>query len=279
MGLSLSNYFVGLAASGGFVEVRDHVASVGKFILFLLQIVAFTLLFSIIPHRPVHLPHALAGGVAAALLFELLRSGFALYVGSVDTYQRIYGALSAIPLFLLWLYLSWSVVLIGAEIAAALPEWRLADKATPRKALSNGERFSAALALLHELTLTERDGLPPEHDDLVKKLLGGAVGLDVATTDLQRARYLICLDDGRVVLTRDLGTVSLFDLQRDLGFDLDLDLDPRYRGGDAPTWAAKVSAIMDSVETENLRRMGISLRELFSACNIDKRDSDVSREA
>ena len=85
------------------------------------------------------------------------------------------------------------------------------------------------------------------------------------------------------MLTRNLGTVRLFDLQRDLGFDIDIDLglelDPRCRGGDAPTWAARVSTILRSVHAHNKTRMGVSLGDLFSACNKDGFESDIAGEA
>jgi membrane protein len=67
---------------------------------------------------------ALVGALAAATLFELLKKGFGLYVGNVPTYQTVYGALAVFPILLIWVYLAWTVVLAGAELAAVLPQWR-----------------------------------------------------------------------------------------------------------------------------------------------------------
>jgi len=66
-------------------------------------------------------------GVAAALGFLLLQKGFELYLANFPSYTVVYGAFAAVPLFLLWLYLSWAVVLLGALIAATLPEFRTAQ--------------------------------------------------------------------------------------------------------------------------------------------------------
>jgi membrane protein len=67
---------------------------------------------------------SLAGGAVAALLFEGAKHGFALYIVWFPTYNAIYGAIAAIPVLLAWIYLCWIATLIGAELAAALPEWR-----------------------------------------------------------------------------------------------------------------------------------------------------------
>ena len=74
----------------------------------------------------------MAGAVTAGLVLEVLKRGFGLYVTTFPTYQTIYGALATIPLFLIWMYVMWNVVLYGAEMAAALPEWRV-RRQPPRK--------------------------------------------------------------------------------------------------------------------------------------------------
>ena len=82
---------------------------------------AFTLLYMLVPNRYVDWRDAMWGGVIAALAFELAKRGFAMFVRQFPTYTIIYGALAALPLFLLWIYVSWMITLIGALLAAALP--------------------------------------------------------------------------------------------------------------------------------------------------------------
>ena len=85
---------------------------------FALEAVAFTLLYLIAPNRRVKFSDALIGGVVAAGIFEIVKYAFALYLFFFPTYEAIYGAVAAIPIFLLWIYCCWATVLLGAEITA-----------------------------------------------------------------------------------------------------------------------------------------------------------------
>jgi len=93
--------------------------------------VALTLLYVVVPMRRVPWRHALVGAAGAALAFEAAKQGFALYVTKVPTYQLVYGALAALPAFLIWIYVCWIIVLAGAAITATLTE-PAAVPASPR---------------------------------------------------------------------------------------------------------------------------------------------------
>ncbi|MEN3363934.1 MAG: rane protein [Burkholderiales bacterium] len=87
----------------------------------LLTMVAFTLLYMAVPNRLVEWRDAAWGGLVAAIAFEIAKRIFVVFVAKFPTYTVIYGALAAVPIFLVWIYVSWLVVLLGAVIAAALP--------------------------------------------------------------------------------------------------------------------------------------------------------------
>jgi membrane protein len=95
------------------------------------EIAAFVLLYTVTPNRPVRLRHALVGGLFAAVLFEVAKRAFAFYVARLGSYQVIYGAVAALPVFLFWVYLSWLVILLGAVLTATLPEWKSLGRAAP----------------------------------------------------------------------------------------------------------------------------------------------------
>jgi membrane protein len=107
------------------------------------------------PNRRVRLRDALIGGLLAGLAFEAMKRGFAWYVAQFPTYKLVYGAFASVPLFLLWVYLSWFVVLCGAVLVAALPEWRTRSAEAPRVA---GSDFFDALAILRVLFEAHRSG-------------------------------------------------------------------------------------------------------------------------
>jgi hypothetical protein len=115
--------------------------------------VAYSAVYALVPNRRVAWGHALTGGAVTALTGELMSRGFAAYIlhGSLLT---IYGAFAAVPVFLLWIYLSWLVFLFGAAIAATLPRLRRTRFADARRA---GNRVVTALALL-KLLFDAREG-------------------------------------------------------------------------------------------------------------------------
>jgi membrane protein len=86
--------------------------------------IAFFLLYRLVPHRHVRGRHAAVGALIACLFFEAAKELFAIYVANVPGYNVLYGAFVAMPFFLMWIYLSWVVVLLGAEVTAALGSWR-----------------------------------------------------------------------------------------------------------------------------------------------------------
>jgi membrane protein len=82
---------------------------------------AYTLLYMTVPNRFVDWRDAVWGGLVAAIAFEIAKRLFGIFIRQFPTYAIIYGALAALPLFLLWLYLSWMITLVGALLTAALP--------------------------------------------------------------------------------------------------------------------------------------------------------------
>jgi membrane protein len=112
-----------LAQSIGFASLgQGDIATVRVVAPFLILVTGFTLLYEIAPACKVAWRHALMSGVLAAVAAEATRRGFAWYVAHSPTYEILYGALAAFPLFLLWMYVFWMIVLAGAAVTASLAD-------------------------------------------------------------------------------------------------------------------------------------------------------------
>jgi membrane protein len=121
--LSITSWLVGFSAEYA-QQVPALRMDVLKLMPVLLTTLAFTLLFRVVPNRFVPIRHAIIGGLIAALAFEGMNRGFAFYISHFPTYKLVYGAFASVPIFLMWVYLSWITVLFGAIITASLSHWR-----------------------------------------------------------------------------------------------------------------------------------------------------------
>ena len=149
LGVSLSLTSYALSASKGFVAVLPGgVALLLSTVEFLLLVAAFVGLFHYVPNTHVRWRHALAGGAFSAIGIELAKRLLGWYLQTVPTYTVIYGALAAVPIFLIWIYVVWVIVLLGAVVAAYAPSLRMRVKRWPE---GPGARLQLALALLREL--------------------------------------------------------------------------------------------------------------------------------
>jgi membrane protein len=109
---------------------------------------AMAALFRYVPNTEVRWRHALSGGLFVAAGMEVAKKGLAWYLGQVPGYNTIYGAFATVPIFLVWLYLVWLIVLFGAVIAAYAPSLSMHLLSRPDTA---GQRFELAVQLLREL--------------------------------------------------------------------------------------------------------------------------------
>ncbi|HEX7887841.1 MAG TPA: YihY family inner membrane protein [Ramlibacter sp.] len=134
---------------------RGVVAALPGFLAFLIDMVEFavlalalTALYKYVPNTPVRRTHAIAGGIAAALGIEIAKRLLAWYIGKVPTYSVVYGAFATVPILLVWIYIAWSIVLLGAVVAAYLPSLLAAPK---RRGGAHGWQFQLALEVLQQL--------------------------------------------------------------------------------------------------------------------------------
>lgn len=201
----------------------------------LVAALAFAVMFLVVPNRPVSMSAALLGGGVAALGFELLKFGFGLYITSFPSYQIVYGALAALPILLIWVYLVWTVILFGAEVAATLPEWRAAYRRGFERC-GPLDRLPLALALLSRLQDAQQNGTPLRRSLLTADLPMPPAEVDLVLERLRHHRFIATTAGARWVLARNLARANLGDLLRALDLTLE----------QARHWPEPVPAMLDA---------------------------------
>jgi membrane protein len=161
LGVSLSFTSYALSASKGLVSaLPGGLSLLLNGIEFGLLAMAIAALFRYVPNTSVRWRHAWAGALFVAVGFEVAKKVLAWYVVSVPTYSVVYGAFATVPILLLWIYLGWVIVLLGAVIAAYAPSLQMH---TVRRAATPGHQFELALQVLRQLAsarLQAAKGLP-----------------------------------------------------------------------------------------------------------------------
>lgn len=188
---------------------------------FLVSLVSFALVYTVVPNRHVHWRHALVGALVAALMFELAKRGFVWYVTNFPTYERLYGALATIPIFLVWIYVSWVVVLLGASIVAALTtfsyrsaNWRWSQR----------HELLLAVRLMGHFWQAQRRGWAlPIEELLNRESAASDIQLQRILEDFHNAGFIQPDDDGDWLLSADLDEITLGELYRCGSFILPVD--------------------------------------------------------
>jgi membrane protein len=214
--LSLTSYVV--SASRGLVSAMPGVLQVVFDLMeFLLLAAGLMALYRFVPNTPVRREHAWAGGLFAAFGIELARRLLAWYIGKVPAYSLVYGAFATVPILLVWIYVAWVVVLLGAVLAAYLPSL----VAGTRRRSGHGWQFQVALEVLRELELargTPRRGLSAP--ELSRRLELETLQLEpvlealVALDWVGRLNEIDDAADTRYVLLADVRTTALEPLMR-----------------------------------------------------------------
>jgi membrane protein len=136
---------------------------------FVLETIAVAALFRYVPNTLVRWRHAILGGFFVAVCLALGKRALTAYFGAVPTYALVYGAFATVPIFLVWIYLSWVIILLGAMVAAYAP---LVGKPLARWPDAPGVEFHLALVVLGELAAARRAGRGGRAADAIAASIG-----------------------------------------------------------------------------------------------------------
>lgn len=234
---------------------------------FLVGLVGFTMLYLVVPNRRVPWRMAALGGIVAALLFEAAKLGFVWYVSTFPTYEKLYGALAVIPIFLVWIYVTWWVTLFGAGLSAALSSFRFEPS---HEAWDRRFDLIVAYRSLYRLWQAQASGHGLEESALADGMPAAAVRrLPEVLERLIQARWVRRAEEGELVLAIDTSSMSLGQLYALAPFSLPLQGGQRC-GDDAPGQA--LAKALAGIASDSEQALGRSLRTYFnSSQDEDKR--------
>jgi len=261
--LSLTSWLTGMSV-GYAKQVPEFGVVMLKVVPVLLTTLAFGLLFRVVPNSYVPMRHAFIGGALAAVMFESMNRAFAYYIAHFPTYKLVYGAFASIPIFLLWIYLSWLTILLGALIASSLSHWR----GNPVQNLTAAARLYYALRILRAMNESMHSGAVQTTQALSRQLRIGFDSLEQILEDLARIEVVSKLADKGWALIRDAEHIQLSELYRLFVFDPST-MAARQDDAEIHAWLAQ----MDQRVTQ---ASALTLHELFAHGLFAKANNPVA---
>lgn len=262
--LSLSTYFelaasrAGLGPQAAALAASDWVHRLVLWLPVCLEFVALVLLYCLIPNCAVRWRDAAPGALFATVAIELLKVGFSVYIGALSSYRTVYGTLAGIPIFLLWMYVSWMAVLAGAVVTAALPNWRVDEEVGGVPV--GGVRLGLSLALIAALARRQRRGRTVETAALAGELGVATTVIDEHMKPLAEAGFVAHTETGAWVLAWNPENATL----RDLYAALRLPLAGNWMAPAAAPWQHQVAPAMDRVVRTEGAAMQVSIAALIA---------------
>tara|TARA_R110002072_G_scaffold100107_5_gene220390 strand:- start:14404 stop:15708 length:1305 start_codon:yes stop_codon:yes gene_type:complete len=212
VGLASTSYLLSLPVVIDVDSSLDLKSRLLSWLPFLTTTTAFTLLYVLVPNCHVSKRHAAIGGVICAVLFELAKYGFGIYVKEMPSYENIYGAIAIVPLFLIWIYVSWIIVLFGAHITFCLSSFRLQDEVENRS--KGGWNFVDVLHVLECLHQAQKEGRALSISQLRKGLVLLPHYQINDLLELLKRHKWVNESNGNWLLSKDLKETCLFDLHK-----------------------------------------------------------------
>ena len=225
-----------------------------KLIPLALSTATCTLLYVAVPNTTVPVRHALIGGFLVSLIFESAKWIFSSVMSSQSSFQVIYGAYAVIPLFLLWIYVSWTILLAGAELVKGLGVYRFDERESPEEPLFQ------VLIILELFYRAHRAGTVVTDWDIRNE----SERIDLEhwpeyQQHLMNLNLIRVVDKGGMVLTKDLADMSLWQLHELSPWPLPRDV--RAKGG----WEKSLSDLFEEIEADNKARLAMNLEAVFAA--------------
>lgn len=212
----------------------------------------FAVVYLIVPNTKVRLRAAVSGGLVAGVAWEIAKWGYTFAVAKFFRYHAIYGSVAAVPIFLLWLFVSWAILLFGARLAFVV-QYASALIRGPNAASKTGREILAGQVMLHVARAFDEGRSPPDAGDIATQLGIRAEDASDALVALRQANLVAAISDGGLVPCRPLEKITLGEVRRAV-----VGAEPSDADG-----SGSVGKIVREVEQEAARRLAdVSFRAL-----------------
>lgn len=248
LGIGVTTYVISLPLISDVAESPAFL----NFLPLVLSSMMLTLIYIAVPNTRVPLRHAAIGGVLVSVVFETAKVSFA-YVMTRSEFQVIYGTFAVVPLFLLWIYISWTIVLMGAEFVKGLGVYRFQGSSKLEEPLFQ------MLIILEVFNTAHHKGEVVTDQSLHR--LGSRINLErwtVYRQKLMELNLIRSVDKGGLMLSKDLSEITLWELYKLLPWPLPA----QSHHGDSE-WEKKLSETFADISGRNRRLLDIDLESLF----------------
>jgi membrane protein len=249
--LSLTSWLISQSLGVG-RQAPELVVAFLKLGPLVLTSVAFGFLYRTVPNRQVTVLDAVVGGIIAAFAFEAMKIGFGHFIANFASYKLVYGTFASLPILLMWIYLSWVVVVFAAVITAVLPYWRSGGVLLKK---APGAQFVAAMEILKMLYRAYLDGYVLNLQQLRIALKLSWEDAEAILEKLVIAGWVAKLQGNGWVLARDAGGIPVKEIFRLFVF-----------GRDAAEVSeeAAIRKLVANVSSTVDGELDFSLRDLFA---------------
>ena len=252
--LSLTSWLVSQSLGLG-KQAPDLVVAFLKLGPLVLTSLAFGFLYRTVPNRQVTVLDAVVGGIIAAFAFEAMKIGFGHFITNFASYKLVYGTFASLPILLMWIYLSWVVIVFAAVITAVLPYWRSGGVLLKQ---APGSQFVAAMEILKMLHRAYLDGNVLNLHELRTALKLSWEDAEAILEKLVVAGWVAKLQGNGWVLARDAGGIPVKEIFRLFVFARD--------AADA-TEESAIRKLVANVSGTLDDELDFSLRDLFATAS------------
>lgn len=268
VGIVTTTYVLSLSAVSSMEATLGLQTRLLSYLPFLTSAAAFTLLYAWLPNCAVSRRHAITGGLVAAALFEFAKYAFGVYVSSSSIYQDVYGAIAVIPIFLIWIYTSWVIVILGAHITFCLSAFRLTTEISG----SSGPEwsFTDACRVIRALWVAQKSG----SSLTINELRNSGIRLphyqiNEIMNALHDASWIQMDPAGSWLLSRDMSEMTLMDLYRIIPNRIRLKRE-NITGGDE---TVQLGELMHAYNENLSQLLNVPFKSVFSGNSVPEKVS------